>query len=85
MPRMRAMAVVLSVIVVATLEAQSGKVSGTLVVNGKKVPIQHISAVSYDTPSPGRLVSVLVWTNQPIRRRFVNTRASAPVNATWPA
>ena len=54
------MAVVLSVIVVATLEAQSGKVSGTLVVNGKKVPIQHISAVSYDTPSPGRLVSVLV-------------------------
>jgi len=57
---MRAIAVVLSVIVVATLEAQSGKVSGTLVVNGKKVPIQHISAVTYDTPSPGRLVSVLV-------------------------
>jgi len=29
-------------------------------VNGTKVPVQHITAVAYDTPSPGRLVSVLV-------------------------
>jgi hypothetical protein len=57
---MRALAVVLLGICVVTLEAQSGKVSGTLTVNGKKIPIQHITAVSYDTPSPGRLVSVLV-------------------------
>ena len=40
--------------------AQVGKVSGTLIVNGTKVPVQHITAVTYDTPSPGRLISVLV-------------------------
>jgi hypothetical protein len=39
---------------------QSGKVSGTLIVNGTKVAVQHITAVTYDTPSPGRLISVLV-------------------------
>jgi hypothetical protein len=60
MHRMRALAVVLLGLSVAVLEAQSGKVTGTLVVNGKKIPIQHITAVTYDTPSPGRLVSVLV-------------------------
>jgi hypothetical protein len=60
MPRMRTFCAVLLAISVVALEAQSGKVSGTLVVNGKKVPIQHITAVTYDTPSPGRLVSVLV-------------------------
>jgi hypothetical protein len=40
--------------------AQTGTVSGTLVVNGTKVPVQHVTAVTYDTPSPGRLISVLV-------------------------
>ena len=39
---------------------QPGKVSGTLVVNGTKVPVRHITAVTYDTPFPGRLISVLV-------------------------
>ena len=50
----------LALTVPAGTQAPSGKVSGTLLVNGKKVPIQHIAAVTYDTPSPGRLVSVLV-------------------------
>ena len=40
-----------------------GKVSGTLVVNGTTVPVRHITAVTYDTPHPGRLVSVLVSDN----------------------
>jgi hypothetical protein len=40
--------------------ADGGRVSGTLVVNGTSVPVQHITAVTYDTPSPGRLISVLV-------------------------
>jgi hypothetical protein len=45
---------------VATAGDAPGKVSGTLVVNGTTVPVQHITAVTYDTPSPGRLISVLV-------------------------
>ena len=45
---------------VALMQAQAGKVSGTFVVNGKKVPVQHISAVTYDTASQGRPVSVLI-------------------------
>jgi hypothetical protein len=44
----------------ATAADQPGKVSGSLVVNGTTVPVQHITAVAYDTPSPGRLISVLV-------------------------
>ena len=40
--------------------ADSGKVSGTMIVNGTKVPIQHVMAVTYDTPSPGRLISAMV-------------------------
>ena len=60
MTRMRTLAVVLLGLSVAFLEAQSGKVSGTLLVNGKKIAVQHVTAVTYDTPSPGRLVSVLV-------------------------
>ena len=40
--------------------ADSGKVSGTLIVNGTKVPVKHIMAVTYDTPSPGRLISAMV-------------------------
>ena len=42
-----------------SMSAQSGTVSGTLAVNGKKVPVQHIAAVTYDTPL-GRVLSVLV-------------------------
>lgn len=45
---------------VVTAGGQPGKVSGTLTVNGAKVTAQHIMAVTYDTPSPGRLISVLV-------------------------
>jgi len=44
----------------ASAGAESGKVSGTLIVNGTKVPVQHVTAVAYDTPSPGHLTSVLV-------------------------
>jgi hypothetical protein len=44
----------------ATAGEAPGKVSGTLVVNGTTVPVQHITAITYDTPSPGRLISVLV-------------------------
>ena len=46
--------------VVSPAAADSGKVSGTLIVNGTKVPVQHIMAVTYDTPSPGRLISAMV-------------------------
>jgi len=46
--------------VAASAADQPGTVSGTLVVNGTTVPVRHITAVTYDTPSPGRLVSVLV-------------------------
>jgi hypothetical protein len=49
-----------TVVSLTWVAAQTGKVSGTLVVNGKKIPIQHISAVTYDTASLGRMVSVLV-------------------------
>src|SRR5688572_12099311 len=68
----RAVALVLGLtcIVVASLGAQSGKVSGTLVVNGKKLAVQHITAVTYDTPSPGRLVSVLVSMKAPNPKTF---------------
>jgi hypothetical protein len=69
---MRAAALLLGLtfIVVASLEAQSGKVSGTLVVNGKKLAVQEITAVTYDTPSPGRLVSVLVSDKPPNPKTF---------------
>jgi len=50
----------LALLAVTTTETQSGKASGTLVVNGKKVPIQHAYAVAYDTPNLGRIVSVLL-------------------------
>jgi hypothetical protein len=52
--------VILLLIAATTTETQSGKASGTLVVNGKKVPIQHAYAVTYDTPNLGRVVSVLL-------------------------
>lgn len=61
--RMRVFAVVLALTAVPLVgidARQAGKVSGTLVVNGKKIPVQHISAVTYDTASQGRMVSVLV-------------------------
>ena len=40
--------------------SQSGKASGTFVVDGKKLSLQNVSAVSYDTPNLGRVVSVLL-------------------------
>jgi hypothetical protein len=50
--------------------AQAGKVSGTLAVDGKKVPVQHIAAVTYDTPSQGRLISVLLSDKPPDAKTF---------------
>lgn len=58
--RLIALALILPLIAGTTIETQSGKASGTLVVNGKKVPIQHAYAVAYDTPNLGRVVSVLL-------------------------
>ena len=40
--------------------SQSGKASGTFVVDGKKLSFPNVSAVSYDTPNLGRVVSVLL-------------------------
>jgi len=51
---------VLTGLLAVATSAQTGTVSGTLVVNGTKVPVRHVTAVTYDTPSPGRLISVLV-------------------------
>ena len=44
----------------SSLYAQPAKVAGTLTVNATKIPLQHIMAVSYETPSQGRVISVLV-------------------------
>ena len=44
---------------IALIEAQAGQVSGTFTVNGKPVKLTNISAVTYDTASQGRMVSVL--------------------------
>lgn len=58
--RLNAIAILAGCAAAATAADQPGKVSGTLVVNGTTLPVQHITAVAYDTPSPGRLISVLV-------------------------
>jgi hypothetical protein len=58
--RFVAVALVASGLCLTRVDAQGGKVSGTFTVNGKKIPVQHVSAVTYDTPSQGRLLSVLV-------------------------
>ncbi|HEU4695006.1 MAG TPA: hypothetical protein VFS23_41855 [Vicinamibacterales bacterium] len=50
---------VVAVCAVALIEAQAGQVSGTFTVNGKPVKLTNISAVTYDTASQGRMVSVL--------------------------
>jgi hypothetical protein len=55
-----AAALALTFVSVMASTEEPGKVSGTLIVNGTKVSVQHITAVTYDTPSPGRLISVLV-------------------------
>ena len=44
---------------IALIEAQAGQVSGTFTVNGKPVKLTNISAVTYDTASQGRMLSVL--------------------------
>ena len=86
MTRMRALAVVLFGLSVVSLEAQAGKVSGTLVVNGKKDPrsthhcrdLRHaLAGTTGQRPGLGQ-----TW---PIRKRFGNTRGSGPENATWRA
>ena len=48
-----------AVCAVALIEAQAGQVSGTFTVNGKPLKLTAISAVTYDTASQGRMVSVL--------------------------
>ena len=42
------------------LHAQPAKVVGSLIVDTTRIPLQHVMAVSYETPSQGRLISVLV-------------------------
>ncbi len=37
----------------------------------KDVPLQHISAVTYDTPSQGRLISILASDKPPDHKKFV--------------
>jgi hypothetical protein len=54
-----------------TIGAQSGTVSGTFAVNGKDVRLQHISVVTYDTPSQGRLISILASDKPPDHKKFV--------------
>jgi hypothetical protein len=54
----------------ATAQSQAGKVSGTLTVDGKKIALQHIVAVTYDTPSQGRLISVLLSDRQADAKKF---------------
>jgi hypothetical protein len=44
---------------VLLIEAQSGHVSGTFTLDGKPVKLTAITAVTYDTASQGRMVSVL--------------------------
>lgn len=45
--RLTVIALVLPLMCV-TSETQSGKISGTLIVNGKKLTIRHVSAVTYE-------------------------------------
>lgn len=59
-PVRAALLVVGTALSVSTVMAQPGSVSGTLTVNGTTVAVRHVTAVTYDTPSPGRLISVLV-------------------------
>ena len=44
---------------IAVIEAQAGQVSGTFAVNGTPMKLTSLSAVTYDTASQGRMVSVL--------------------------
>ena len=64
MNRVRLIAIALMLPLLSLVaQTQSGKVSGTLTVNGKKLQIRHVSAVTYDTPNMGRVVSVLLSDN----------------------
>jgi len=60
-----------ALLAVTTIGAQSGTVSGTFAVNGKDVRLQHISVVTYDTPSQGRLISILASDKPPDHKKFV--------------
>ncbi len=44
---------------IALIEAQAAQVSGTFTLNGNPVKLTSITAVTYDTASQGRMVSVL--------------------------
>jgi hypothetical protein len=69
---MRSVITVATALLAATgIGAQSGTVSGTFAVNGKEVRLQHISAVTYDTPSQGRLISVLASDKPPDHKKFL--------------
>jgi len=65
------MALATALLAVTTIGAQSGTVSGTFAVNGKDVRLQHISAVTYDTPSQGHLISILASDKPPDHKKFV--------------
>jgi hypothetical protein len=65
------MALATALLAVTTIGAQSGTVSGTFAVNGKDVRLQHISVVTYDTPSQGRLISILASDKPPDHKKFV--------------
>ena len=58
--RTRTLVTLAVALISATLLAQAGKGSGTMTVNGKKFTFQNISAVTYDTASQGRMISVLL-------------------------
>jgi len=71
MSRVRLMAIAVMLPLVSVIaQTQSGKVSGTLTVNGKKLQIRHVSAVTYDTPNMGRVVSVLLSDNPVDPKKF---------------
>jgi hypothetical protein len=65
------MAVATALLAATAIGAQSGTVSGTFAVNGREVRLQHISAVTYDTPSQGRLISVLASDKPPDHKKFL--------------
>ena len=71
LPTKTATVLAITSLVAATLAAQSGTVSGTFAVNGKDVRLQYVSAVTYETPSQGRLISVLASDKPPDQKKFI--------------
>lgn len=58
---------VLLVALVSAIDGQSGKVSGTVSVGGKKLAFEQVFAVAYDTPI-GRTVTVL-FSDKPVNQK----------------